>query len=183
MSHLFNDWAALPAEAQAAWVQAIFSVLGIGVAIAIPALQHLKDRRDRIQRELREARALALLLIPTLNAWIDNLSTFQKQVNQHLDAHFAVGVDWKSIADALMLGEQGKLIAPKSHLLGPISADAQRFFHHLATAQQAARNNSSESRSRSLDRELVEVVGDLLEKARESAILARTASHKLFDTE
>lgn len=175
-------WCSLPLEAQAAWAQAVFSVVGIGVAIAIPAAQHVRDRRDRVLQEIREAKALALLLIPTLSAWIENIASYQRIVRQHLDAHFPGSVDWTSVADAMTLGEQGKLLAPKSHLMGPVAHDAQQFFYHLACARQMARDYGSEHAPRDKDSERIAAISDVIGKARHSALRAREAAHRLFDT-
>lgn len=170
----------LPAEAQAAWAQAFFSVLGIAVAIAIPAAQHIRDRRERQVRETREARAIALLLLPTLSIWIDKISGYERVVDHHLNAHFPGRVDWRSIADALVLGEQGKLLAPKTHLMGEVAEDAQSFFYHLATAQQAATERASIAAESRNERREVEKLSCLLVSARGAAVTAREKLHGLL---
>jgi hypothetical protein len=47
----------------------VLAVVGLVVAIATPASQRWVERRDRIKEDLRKARALALLLRPTLEHW------------------------------------------------------------------------------------------------------------------
>lgn len=174
-------WCSLPLEAQAAWAQAVFSVIGIGVAIAIPAAQHVRDRRDRILQETKEAKALALLLIPTLNTWIENIANYQRIVRQHLDAHFPGSVDWTSVADAMVLGEQGKLLAPKSHLMGPVAHDAQQFFYFLACARQMAIDYGAERANRDKDGAHIASITEEIDKARQAALRAREAAHRLFN--
>lgn len=48
-------WCALDQSSQAAWAQAVFSVVGIGVAILVPYLQH----RNAAKVRARDAQALA----------------------------------------------------------------------------------------------------------------------------
>ncbi|WP_289118080.1 hypothetical protein [uncultured Idiomarina sp.] len=55
------DWSAI-----AAWVQAIGSIIAIGVAIAVPARQHKKDQERTKEEKKRRARALSLSLLPVL---------------------------------------------------------------------------------------------------------------------
>lgn len=174
-------WCSLPLEAQAAWVQAVFSIVGIGVAIAIPGIQHLRDRRDKELQEIKEAKALALLLLPTLDTWIENISSYQHVVRQHLDAHFPGSIDWSSVANALVLGEQGKILAPKSHLMGPVAHDAQQFFYLLACARQIALYRGSKRSGRDEDRTHIESVTEMIEKAKLAALRAQDAAHHLFD--
>ena len=171
----------LPPEAQAAWIQAVFSIVGIGVAIAIPAIQHLRDRREREARELREARALALLLLPTLNVWLENIEDFQKRLRHHLDTHFPGAVDWGSVAEAVTLGEQGKGLAPKSHLMGPVARHAQQFFYSLASAQQLAQGFRNSRTTREDEAPRVNAVYEALESARKAALEARDAAHRLYN--
>lgn len=55
------DWSAV-----AAWVQALGSIVAIGVAIAIPAVQHKKDQQQAKEERKRRAQALSLSLLPAL---------------------------------------------------------------------------------------------------------------------
>lgn len=55
------DWSAV-----AAWVQALGSIVAIGVAIAIPAVQHKKDQQQAEEERKRRAQALSLSLLPAL---------------------------------------------------------------------------------------------------------------------
>lgn len=178
MAGLFESWSSLPSESQAAWVQAIFSVIGIVIAVAIPAAQHLRDMRDRKRSELREAKALALLLLPTLSIWIDRLSGYQRLLGQHLQAHFPGVVDWASISDALVLGEQGKLLATKTHLMGPVADDVQKFFYYLASAQQLSTDETSKRYAPESRIESVAKLDQLLQKTVESAVASREKVHQ-----
>lgn len=180
MKSIVLEWLSLSSEAQAAWVQAVFSVVAILIAVAIPAVQHLRDRAHRRLLELREAKALAIMLIPNLTTWIENISAYRRIVDNHLSANFPGSVDWGSIQEALRLGEQGMLLAPKTHLMGAVASDAQSFFYFLAAARQLASGRVKFHQDR--DRELSHLskINDLMERAEKSALKAREAAHKLF---
>lgn len=182
MDEVLSGWRSLPAEAQAAWAQAILSVLAIGVAIAIPGFQHLRERRERKAQEAREARALGIMLIPNLTTWIENISSYRRLIRSHLDAYFPGGIEWSSIQEALRLGEQGMLLAPKSHLMGPVAPDAQKFFYYLAAGRQLASGRPKRGVKRDEERVLLIAVDELMEKAEKSAVKARQAAHDLFNS-
>lgn len=181
MGEIMLGWWSLPAEAQAAWAQAVLSVLAIGVAIAIPGFQHLRDRRERKAQEMREAKSLAIMLIPNLTTWIDNISSYRRLVRSHLEAYFPGGIDWSSIEEALTLGEQGMLLAPKAHLMGRVAPDAQKFFYYLAAARQLASGRPKRAIKREDERGLLIEVDALMEKAVVSATKARQSAHDLFN--
>lgn len=180
MDEILIGWRSLPAEAQAAWAQAVLSVLAIGVAVAIPGFQHLLDRRERKVQELKEAKALGIMLIPNLTTWIENISSYRRLVKSHVEAYFPGGIDWSSVQEALRLGEQGMLLAPKTHLMGPVAQDAQDFFYYLAAARQLASNRPKGSARRDEEMALLIEVDALMEKAIAAAVRARLAAHDLF---
>jgi hypothetical protein len=63
------NWPCLPSGEWAAWVQAVGSVLALGIAVAIPVLIHRADKR-RIEQERRiRARSYALALLPGIEAY------------------------------------------------------------------------------------------------------------------
>jgi len=180
MDGVVSGWLSLPPEAQAAWAQAVLSVLAIGVAVAIPAFQHLRDRRERKAQELREAKSLAIMLIPNLTTWIDNISTYRRLVKSHLEAYFPGAIDWSSIQEALRLGEQGQLLAPKTHLMGDVAPDAQDFFYCLAAARQLASGRPKGAVKREEEQAILLSVDRLMERAEQSAMKARDAAHRMF---
>lgn len=75
MSCAFVDWFSLDANAQAAWVQAIGSIVAIFIAVLVPALQHFfAVRRDERQAKLK-ARSLGLAVRPDLEDLASRLDT------------------------------------------------------------------------------------------------------------
>lgn len=70
----------LTPEQQAAWIQAIGSVIALAIAVGIPLVQGLSRRRANHQR----ARALALLVITDLEEIQESMGVFNGQV-QHDD--------------------------------------------------------------------------------------------------
>lgn len=66
MSCSFVGWCALDGEAQAAWTQAVLSVLAIVVAVLIPLRQHKSDRAERGRDRLARQKAMALAVLPAL---------------------------------------------------------------------------------------------------------------------
>lgn len=59
-------WCALSPNEQAAWLQAIGSLVLVGVAIVVPLCQRRSERRDRARRERRRARSLGTIVIREL---------------------------------------------------------------------------------------------------------------------
>jgi len=76
------DWSAV-----AAWVQALGSILAIGVAIAIPAVQRKKDQQQAKEERKRRAQALSLSLLPALYKVRASVQHFiTEQTSQEPDA-------------------------------------------------------------------------------------------------
>ena len=73
----FVPWCQLSLEAQAAWVQAIGSIVAIAVAIAVPAVQRRSERRDVRESERLKARALAAVLRAPLEQWLSSFGHFE----------------------------------------------------------------------------------------------------------
>jgi hypothetical protein len=63
----FVSWCALPLDVQAAWVQAIGTVLALGAALGVPAYQRWRDKQDRNDDADRKAHALAITIVPDLD--------------------------------------------------------------------------------------------------------------------
>jgi len=180
MSCSIVGWCALPLEAQAAWLQAVFSVMGIGVAIAIPAFHHFRDRREKVEQEVKRSRALALLLIPTLNAWIDSLDGVTGRLHEAVDASAPRTVPWRDIAPRLVLGKQGKQLATQTHLMGSAAIPAQNFFYRIAVAHEIARNCAREESTAEQDLPRATELLRVLEEARRAAYATRDAAHRLL---
>jgi len=176
-------WCALRPEVQAAWVQAIFSVVGIGVAIAIPAIQHRRDRRAKAAQELKQARALSLSLMPVLNYWIGALCYYEGRLNRLLELDHPSATSWRPIADGLQLGRQGNRLVTQTHRMGSASSNAQKFFYKIAVAHEIARNNARSRVSPEQDRPRAQELLRVLGEARHAAFQTRDAAHRMLSRE
>ncbi|MBE0690466.1 MAG: hypothetical protein IH587_10145 [Anaerolineae bacterium] len=79
----FLPWVDLPAEAQAAWVQAIGSILAILVAILIASWQQWSALRQRQKAALMRARALYLIFASDLRDLEGRLDPFLQMYESH----------------------------------------------------------------------------------------------------
>ena len=55
------------------WIQAGGAILGIAIAISIPAWQRRRDTKDRQKREMDEARSLTLALLAPMAGFAENV--------------------------------------------------------------------------------------------------------------
>lgn len=82
--HLFSA-EDLASPSAAAWVQAVGSVAAILVAVAVPALQHRRDKQEQIDRERAEHRRVVEMIrscLSDLQRVVDNEETVeQRRVN------------------------------------------------------------------------------------------------------
>lgn len=69
----FIGWCELPLEAQAAWAQAILSVLGIGVAVAIPAWQQRMRRIEERAAIAKRTFIVRQLLMASLESMLETV--------------------------------------------------------------------------------------------------------------
>ncbi|TGR55684.1 hypothetical protein EN794_004575 [Mesorhizobium sp. M00.F.Ca.ET.151.01.1.1] len=76
-------WCALTASEQAAWVQAVGSVLAIGVAIAVPLVIARRDRKRRDAEAASRARTYALHLMPLVELLYSKLRSAHLLVLDH----------------------------------------------------------------------------------------------------
>lgn len=174
-------WCSLPLEAQAAWVQAVFSIVAIGVAIAIPAVQHYRDRKAKHADEIKQARALALMLIPILNFWIDNLRSGIQSIRRQIDGNVPAAIDWRMVRNSLQLGKQSQKLAPLSHQMGPMAKDAQQFFYLLAKTQERVRGLENLRFNAETQRGHGQQIVEMLEATQAAASRALAAAHSLFE--
>lgn len=112
----FVSLCGLKPEVQAAWVQAVFSVIGIVVAILVPWLLRLAEQKERRRRDADVSRDLALLLLPSVRRWREQLSSSPDPGERLLGAEFngsyRVPVEISSDIERL-------------HLLGPAARHLQ----------------------------------------------------------
>lgn len=133
-------WCALGAEAQAAWVQAIGSVVAIALAVAVPAYQHWSaTRKERRQLDLR-ARSLGLAILA-------DLETVGSRLNGIWDfEHPDALPDIQDHANTKQLGEKTILALelPNGlnnrldvlHEMGAAGDAALRCVHHIIRARE-----------------------------------------------
>jgi hypothetical protein len=73
----FVAWCQLPLEAQAAWVQAIGSILALGIAVLLPQWQRKQHLNDLADDADRQAHALAIELVPVLEVAASQLKDLE----------------------------------------------------------------------------------------------------------
>ena len=101
----------LKAEAQAAWTQAVLSVLAILVAIAIPIYQRWIDRR-------RDADSLMSLAQQVMMKAMDLRKSVEDYSGRRTLAEWATQSDWSELRDAIRSIEISRLPSPE--FLGPL---------------------------------------------------------------
>lgn len=117
MSWLFGGWPALSANEQAAWLQAIGSVIGIGVAIAVPWWQRRSERADQAVREARRARSLGTVVIRELRTLERRMESEMRKLKTARD-HELIEVSkraipqllWDKADDLHLLGAPGSKV-------------------------------------------------------------------------
>ena len=128
-------WCALGQSAQAAWAQAIFSVVGIGVAILVPYLQH----RNAATVRARDARALAVsragALIKHVKVYAARVEDTKKAFDQRDLADHEWAVGWPAPTTALVEA------AVDLHELGQPGTELIKAMHHSLEAKDILDSN------------------------------------------
>lgn len=81
MSCSFVSFCALNLSEQAAWVQAVGSILAIVVAIIIPMRANFQSNREKILENKRRAKALTILVLPDLYNLRSFVTSFIQEQN------------------------------------------------------------------------------------------------------
>lgn len=115
-------WCALQPEAQAAWVQAVGSVLALGVAVGVPLHLYSRAKKADARKEVLRARGFALFILPEAE---EMLRVFRRA------GYVARGTDGdepdsKEAADVLVIPEAIKERVTQLHDLGDPAAKLQR---------------------------------------------------------
>lgn len=76
----FIGWYALDANAQAAWVQAVGSLVAIAVAIAVPLGLHLQERRGKAAQDRISAVIVAGAISPFVANALSRMNFFRRQL-------------------------------------------------------------------------------------------------------
>ncbi len=79
----FVGWAYLSLAEQAAWLQAIGSVLAIFVAIVLAEWGRRRDQRTRAMESARRGRSVALVVLPEVVRWKDGLKKLSDAISEH----------------------------------------------------------------------------------------------------
>lgn len=121
-----------------AWVQAVGSVLGIGIAIAVPWAQHrLALARDRAAAELK-ARSLAL---DSLLFFRDYLFSTGHVLDIAKNEPRPISIErWKHLESLVDVGGLSQSVRTQSDGFGTATADVQNFLYHYLMASISAGN-------------------------------------------
>ncbi|MBA0285282.1 hypothetical protein D7Y26_09490 [Stenotrophomonas maltophilia] len=116
-------------SAQAAWVQAVFSVVGIGVAILVPYLQH----RNAAKTRASEARALAIsqasALIRDVKIYANRADAMKSNFDERNLTDDAWRLSWPAPPDEV------KAAAATLHELGQPGTNLTKAIHHSLEAK------------------------------------------------
>jgi hypothetical protein len=156
MDCTFIGWCSLKPEAQAAWVQAVFSVLAIGVAIAVP---WWAERVRRKEKQKADRDAADILLVKTkrhVEDWLNRARRAVEIINGGNNNHsLADGLENIYVADEFtenvlphirILGDAGDHLRKAFVLAGRIRQGAPRlrnpdFFSMSNEATEELKNN------------------------------------------
>lgn len=137
----FVGWCALSAIEQAAWLQAIGSLIGIGVAIAVPWwMQHLANERAKAVSN-RRAMALGLAVRGELQQMGDRLNKVWDDEHpdhhvQHYQKEGNAVILGEHAAAALDLPEELSARVDELHEMGAAGDAALRAIHHIHRARE-----------------------------------------------
>jgi len=138
MECAFIFWSAMKPEAQAAWVQAVGSVLAIFVAVAVPWQQHRAAIKRQQATEDSRARALALANLNLFRNW-------HYSIQGALDAFGQAPKpltfnNWKHIQGIIEVNPTDTALMDRSDGFGPASGIVQDFLYHAQLAWFATDN-------------------------------------------
>ena len=132
----FISFCELKPEAQAAWVQAVFSVVGIGVAILVPWQLRRAELEDRRCRNADISRDVALLLLPSVQRWRELFSTSPESGERSFHAVFndSYKVPPEIVEDVErlhLLGPAARYLQAAVFLAREVEANPQAVKEHL----------------------------------------------------
>lgn len=121
-----------------AWVQAVGSLIGIAIAIAVPWAQHrLNSRRDR-HASIARARALSLAYLDFFREQkmaIDAMRSAFDGMNRP-----ATAAAWVNLRSMINITRIGRSLMEASDSFGDASLEVQEFLYHYVMASIAADN-------------------------------------------
>lgn len=137
----FISWCMLQPAEQAAWFQGIASVIAIGIAIAVPAFQHFRDRKRKANDDTARARSLAMSLLSDFQAVANRLNKVWSYEHQDsIPKGSAIGPYTR---EALYPPDKLAALSDRLHELGPAGAAAQRCVYHLGMARDYTTHTES----------------------------------------
>lgn len=129
----FISWCMLQPAEQAAWFQGVASVIAIGIAVAVPAFQHFRDRKKKANDDAARARSLAMSLLSDFQAVANRLNKVWSCEHQDsIPRGSAIGPFTR---EALYPPDKLAALSDRLHELGPAGAAAQRCVYHLCMAR------------------------------------------------
>lgn len=174
---LIQWWTSISSSEQAAWIQAVGSVAAICVAVAIPAITSLSQRRAKAADNAEKAKTVILSFYPSLLRMNRSLDRFiETSASAYSEEDGVINIDpddgdfQKHIPD--MLAAASSLAQFSSAVSGPLRAllyrliDMQHWLESIPAIQRSGspgfyRNNLDDIRERAI--ELNVLTGEALE--------------------
>jgi len=132
-------WCEMRPEVQAAWVQAVGSIVAILMAVAIPAVQHLLAANVRASERADRARSLGLLLLPYIRTFGDRNNEIWDHEHPDDDVEDVrdnVCIAGKITRAALVIPEEISARIDELHDLGNASNGLQRAVFNVLSAKE-----------------------------------------------
>lgn len=115
-------WCALKPEAQAAWVQAVGSVLALCIAVCVPLYLHARAKEADARKEMLRARGFALFILPDA----EEMLRIFRRANYVARGEDGDEPDSKAAADVLIIPPKIQERVTQLHDLGDSAAKLQR---------------------------------------------------------
>ena len=135
----FAGWAYLSLAEQAAWLQAIGSVLAIFVAIVLAESGRRRDQRTRTTESARRGRSVALVVLPEVVRWKQGLKKLSQAILEH-GLHHALAHEenqWGSLPFGVPIDVSEKIDGlPDLGAAGTSLQNAIYLSHSLRTREQ-----------------------------------------------
>lgn len=129
-------WCSLDTSAQAAWVQAVGSLIAIAVAIGVPLGLHIQERRSRAKQERISAVIVAGAISPFVANALSRIGFFRRQLTAVPDQ---LALQKQLPENAFATPEALLRFQDRFHLLGRTGVLANEHLADLALLQTAMR--------------------------------------------
>lgn len=135
MDCVWIGWCGLEQSAQAAWAQAVFSVVGIGVAILVPYFQHKNAAKLRALDAQALAVSRAAALIKHVKAYAARVDSTKEAFDQRNLAEHTWSAGWPAPPNELQAA------AATLHELGQPGTELIKAMHHSLEAKDLLDTN------------------------------------------